>query len=394
MPLPTLRIPTSSGDGHADALHEAAEAARDVAEHVAKNAAERAATQDRPGGFPAADIDTLREVGLLAAPLPAEFGGMGLGTAPGSMHALLTVLRTIGRGSLPLGRLYEGHVNALLLIDEFGTPAQYERWAADAHDGHLFGVWNTEAPSDGVRYTVEGERVRVDGAKTFASGCAHVTRALVPGALVDGWQMAVLPLDTMDLIVEPEWWRASGMQASQSGRVDFTDATVEAEALLGAPGDYLREPAFTGGSIRFAAVQLGGAEALAEAARTHLVRLGRTEHPTHQARFGQIATALETGALWLLGASRLMDPPVGRADPGAVRAYVQMARTAVERVCLDVLEWTDRTVGARGLGTPGATERVGRDLRLYLRQPDPDGAAEAAGAYALDHTFRALGSDL
>ena len=388
MPFPILARP--AGDGRADPLDAAADAARRVADAASRRAAEA----DHPGGFPEADIEALREAGLLAAPLRGHEGGVGLGTAPGSLHALLTVLRTVGRGSLPLGRLYEGHVNALLLIDQFGTDAQRSQWAADARDGHLFGVWNTEIPADGVRYTVDGDRVRVEGAKTFASGCAHVTRPLVPGALGDGWQIAVLPLDTLDATVESEWWQAEGMRASQSGRVDVSGTTVGTGALLGTPGDYLREPAFTGGSIRFAAVQLGGAEALARAARAHLARLGRTDHAGQQARFGQITTALETGALWLLGASRLMDPPVGTPDPEAVRAYAQMARTAIERVCLDVLEWTDRTVGARGLGAPGPSERVGRDLRLYLRQPDPDGAVEAAGAYALSHDARPLGSDL
>ena len=206
--------------------------------------------------------------------------------------------------------------------------------------------------------------------------------------------MAVLPTDRFATTDEPDWWQAEGMRASRSGRVDFSGASLDAACLLGVPGDYTTEPDFTGGAIRFVAVQLGGAEALFDAARSHLRALGRTEHPVQRLRFGEVATALETGALWLLGAARVLDPPNGAPDVDAARAYVQMARVAVERVCLDVLERCDRAVGARGLGAPGASERVGRDLRLYLRQPDPDGAAMDAGAFALGRDARPLGSDL
>ena len=386
--LPSLSV--AQGDGHAPAWAGALDAAR----AVAAGAAERAAATDRPGGFPTDDVRALHDAGLLAAPLRADDDGVGLGSERGSLHALLTVLRTIGRGSLPLGRLYEGHVNALLLIDRYATDDQRQRWTADARAGHLFGVWNTEIPSDGVRYARDGDAVRVQGAKTFATGCAHVTRPLVPGALGDGWQMAVLPTDQFETVDQPETWRAEGMRASMSGRIDFSGAVLDADVLLGAPGDYLREPEFTGGSVRFAAVQLGGADALAEATGGYLRQLGRADHPTQQIRMGEVATLVETGALWLLGAARLMDPPVSAPDPGAVRAYAQMARTAVEHVCLGVMERSDRAVGARGLGQPGVLERVGRDLRLYLRQPNPDGAVEAAGAYAFEHPDAPVGSAL
>ena len=382
-PVPTLA--PGHGDGQSAPYADALDAARAVAEVAAAHAE----GDDRRGGFPEAGLAALREAGLLAAPLPVARGGLGLGTAPGSDHALYLALAEVGRGSLPLGRIWEGHVNALILIETYGTEAQRERWAADARAGHLFGVWNTEIPADGVRYTRDGDRVRVEGAKTFATGGAHVTRPLVPGALGDGWQMAVLPTDEIDVVDQPGWWRAEGMRASQSGRVDFSGAVVDADCLLGDPDVYLREPLFTGGSVRFAAVQLGGAQALADAVGAYLTGLGRTEHAVQQVRLGEIAVAVETGRLWLLGAARLAG-----ADADAVRAYAQLARTAVERACLDVLERADRAVGARGLGQPGVLERVGRDLRLYLRQPDPDGALADAGAHAAAHLRPARGSDL
>ena len=362
-----------------------------TARAFADRAAARAADADRPGAFPEADFDDLRDCGLLAAPLAAEFGGAGMGTDPARDHALYLVLREVGRGSLPVGRVFEGHVNALALIDAYGTDRQRERYAADARDGHLFGVWNTEIPTSGVRlYPLAGGGARMEGAKTFASGLGFVTRPFANGALPDGgWQMAVVPVDRVSVEEDPSWWTAEGMRASRSGRCDFSGVELDAHALVGRPGDYLREPMFTGGSVRFAAVQLGGAVALADAAADHLRQLGRTDSEVQQMRMGRVAVALETGALWLLGAARLAEAPAED-----VVAYAQAARTAIERVCLDVMEAVDRAVGARGLLPPSPIERVGRDLRLYLRQPAPDAALAAAGAALLNRPDRARGSDL
>ena len=364
----------------------------DTARAVADRAAERAARDDAPGAFPEATFDDLRQSGLLTAPLARAHGGAGLGTEPGTDHALYRVLREMGRGSLPVGRVYEGHVNALLLIDAYGTEDQKARYAADARAGHLFGVWNTEIPRDGVKlYPLAGGGARMAGAKTFASGLGFVTRPFANGALPDGgWQMAVVPVDEVEVEEDPSWWTAEGMRASRSGRCDFSGVELDAHALLGRPGDYLREPHFTGGSVRFAAVQLGGATALVEAAAAHLCQLGRTESETQRLRIGQAEVALETGALWLLGAARLAE----RGAAEDVVTYAQAARSAIEAVCLDVMRLVDRAVGARGLLPPSPVERVGRDLRLYLRQPAPDAALAAVGEAAFDRPRRAQGSDL
>jgi alkylation response protein AidB-like acyl-CoA dehydrogenase len=184
-------------------------------------------------------------------------------------------------------------------------------------------------------------------------------------------------------------WQAEGMRASASGCVNLTGLEVGPEALIGRPGDYTREPDFTGGAVRFAAVQLGGAQALLHAAANSLRQAGRTGDPHQRARMGAAAIAVETGALWLLGTARLWE---GGAAPDAIVAYAQMTRTAIERVCLDVLELVDRSVGARGLLPPSPVERVGRDLRLYLRQPAPDATLDAVGEAVLDRPGLALGS--
>ena len=107
----------------------------------------QAAETDVVGAFPTLEFDWLRVAGLLAANLPAALGGADL-HQPAATLALLRVLQHIGRGNLAVGRIYEGHLNALLLIQQLGTAAQVARYAADARAGRLFWDWNTEMPVD------------------------------------------------------------------------------------------------------------------------------------------------------------------------------------------------------------------------------------------------------
>ena len=349
--------------------------------------------------MPVREVQLLADAGLLAAPVPRAFGGLGLGTEAGDTVSLLALLAEIGRGNLSLGRIYEGHVNALQLIAAYGTRTQLERAAEDARDGRcLFGVWNTEA-ADGVTFEPAGAgRYRLSGAKTFASGAGVVARALVTGRLPDGgWQICVVPMDRVTTQTDSSWWRPIGMHGSASFKVDFGGVEIRQDALVGAPGDYQRQPWLSGGAIRFAAVQLGGAEALFDAARAELRSLGRDGDPHQRARFGQLAIGIEGGRLWLRGAAPFMDLALAAARDGRLDAatgerfvgYVNMARSAIERICLDTIELVERSVGVRGLLAPHPIERLVRDLTIYLRQPVPDAALTDAGRYALESTASA-----
>ncbi|HEY4250809.1 MAG TPA: acyl-CoA dehydrogenase family protein [Roseomonas sp.] len=324
--------------------------------------AEAAAT-DRDGGFPADGIATLHRLGILAAPPPDR------GAEP-----LAMILRLLGRANLSLGRLFEGHVNALRLIRTYGHADQYRRCAEDARDGCLFAVWNTddrEAPlrlRDGM----------LRGRKVLCSGAGHVARALVTArdAPDAAPQMLLLPLSPGER-ADTTGWDALGMRGSISGSVDFSGLPIEGHHI-GGPGDYERQPEFTAGAWRFAAVQCGGIEALLGALRAHHRRTGRGGDPHQAARLGQAAIAAETARLWVEAAAR-------RAGEGAADAasYTNLARTAVERAALDMLELAQRSIGLAGFMAGHPLERVSRDLMTYLRQPAPDAALVAAAAHVL-----------
>ncbi|KZB97786.1 Dibenzothiophene desulfurization enzyme C [Methylobacterium radiotolerans] len=352
-----------------------------AARQAAATAAARAADHDRDGGFPTEDVADLARLGLLAATVPSDAGGAGLGEEPGARR-LAAVLRLVGYGSLALGRLYEGHVNALQLVARYGSPDQRERLFADARDGHLFGVWNTEPPGGGLALEEGPDGMRLTGVKTFASGAGFVTRALVTSRdpSGSGTVMLVVPLKPGargDLSA----WRAHGMRASATGTLDFAGIAVAADDVLGGPDDYFRQPDFSGGAWRFVAVQVGGIESVFDAWRGHLAATGRGGDPHQLARLGEGAIAVEGARLWVEHAAQTISD--GVLPPERVVALVNLARLAVERAGLDVLQLAQRSVGLQGFLRPHPLERLSRDLATYLRQPGPDRALTAAAEEVL-----------
>ena len=357
--------------------YDALSAAREVAEI----AASRADAQDRDDGFPAEDVADLARNGLLAAPIPRAEGGAGLGEEPES-GILADVMRLVGYGSLALGRLYEGHVNALQLVARYGTSDQRTRLFEDATAGHLFGVWNTEPPRGGLMVVGTGAFRDLKGCKTFASGAGFVTRALVTGGHVAGEEpvMLVVPLEAGER-ADLSSWHPHGMCASATGTLDFTGITVPTDAILGDAGDYHRQPHFSGGAWRFAAVQLGGIEAVFDAWRGHLANTGRGCDPHQLARLGEGAIAVEGARLWVKQTARTVSEEV--LPPERIVAFVNLARLAVERAGLDVLQLAQRSVGLQGFLCGHPLERLSRDLATYLRQPAPDRALTTAASEIL-----------
>lgn len=355
--------------------------------------AARAATLDADGCFPAHDIAGLAEAGLLAATLPSALGGAGLGTEPAGALPLARVLRLIGRASLPLGRLYEGHVNALRLALRDGTAAQRAAAARDARAGLLFAVWNTEAPGDPplALHPAGPGRWRLEGRKVLCSGAGHVPRALVTarpgGDPAQPARMVLLDLPPDGSRADLAPWTAQGMRASATGAMEFSGIEIDEAALIGPPGAYLRQPDFSAGAWRFAAVQLGGAEALAEALRAQHRRSGRGGDPHQAARFGEVAIALETARLWVQAAAERAEAAV----PDAADTYTNLARNAVEQAAMSLLALVQRSVGLGAFLRPAPMERIARDLATYLRQPAPDRALTAAAAALLADDTTELG---
>jgi alkylation response protein AidB-like acyl-CoA dehydrogenase len=342
--------------------------------------ADRANGCDSEGAFPTQDAVVLRRIGLLRAFAPAALGGYDFHDRWDYVAALFDCLRLLGRSNLSLGRIFEGHVNAILLIDRYGDEVARDHLKTALAAGRLFGVWNTE-PLPGMTLAPTAFAWRLAGSKNYATGAGHLDFAVITARLPDGSkQMLVVPVGEQKDRAHPELWKVSGMRATVSGTHDFSGLELDTRCLLGIPGDYEREPMFTAGAWRFTAVQLGGIEALTRMLRDCMVAGPLAESPIHRARFARVVANARTAFQWVREAARRTE-----LNPGlSAGPFVLMTRGIVEDAALEVIEAVQRCVGTRAFFSGNPIDRMMRDLQLYLRQPVPDQARDRAAAAWLE----------
>ena len=294
-----------------------------------------------------------------------------------SLLRLLGLLYDIGRADLPLGRLVEGHVDALQIVSRYGTAGQRAAAATAARGGGAFGVWNADQPGDPT--TLDGNRL--SGAKAFASGAGILSHALISVDAPGGRQLVLLDLDQVAPDIDRSWWRVSGMRRSETHIACWRDQPVTDGALIGRPGDYVREPWFSGGAIRFAAVQAGGIAAIVDQTRDHLIEHQRDRDPHQKARLAELYRTAQSAADAVARAARAW----GTDDIARTLAQVAAARAAVYAAGESVLTLAPAAVGVQAMFLDHPLSATLTDLTVYLRQPAPDlqrdrvGDAVAAG---------------
>ncbi len=358
-----------------------------MTDHLHQKIAANAVNIDQEGCFPEQEFKWMAAEGLLSITNPDAL----LDFNKSKTATLLQLLKKTGSANLSVGRIYEGHINALLLIALYGNPIQKKTWFKEAEkEQKLFGVWNTQA-ENGVRIHDLGDGYyRLEGSKTFCSGSGWINRPLVTGELVSpdkrGWQMCIIPTEKVKpILTDSSFWQPLGMRASASFKMDFTGIEIQEKDLLGEPDSYYREPFFSGGSVRFAAVQLGGATAIFAEAQRFLRMMNRLDDPFQRARMAEMAYLIESGNLWLNEAGKKADQWISEnTSPEKIIAHAGLLRTFTEEICTRVMHLAGQCVGARGLMRTDAFERIYRDLTLYLKQPGPDATLTQIGGYVLN----------
>lgn len=333
----------------------------------------------------AADVDArlssdallaIRERGLIIAPFPVAFGGEGL---IGALRVadLCSVLRLLGAGDLSVARVFEGHVNAVALVCRFGREDQVGVLAEQVATGSLSGVWGAE-DAQGLQATSVNGGWRLEGRKILASGAGLIRCPVVTASSPDGQILCLLDFN-QDQRVDLSRWTAQGMRSSATGTVDLSGIVVPASRIIGTPGDFMRQPHFSGGAWRFCAVHLGAMERLVDLFQDHLIARHRDSDPYQLQRVAHCIAATASARFWIERSARLLAAEDETSE--SIVAHTNLTRMVTERAALDVMEAIQRGVGLGAFIRPNPIERVSRDLSTYLRQPVPDMAmAHAASA--------------
>ncbi|MEA2373071.1 MAG: hypothetical protein QOH12_3465 [Solirubrobacteraceae bacterium] len=332
-------------------------------EPVITEIAEHAPELDRAPAFPTAAFAALGRAGLLAGGLPyAEE---------------LRLVRTVARADGSVGRILDGHLNAverLRLLDPRADDLP------QIESGRLWlGLWGADPlAGEGDPAIVAGRpgHWHLTGSKVFCSGAGGVHRAAVlargPGPDPARWLVYVDLSDGVQ--VDRTWFRGFGMRASESHRVTFDQARIL--AVLGDPGELSRDPWFSRDAIRTAATWAGMADTALNGALQSL-RARPRPGDLEALAAGRMLTAHKTIDLWMAAAA-------AETDPDALTELSVHLRDAVSLAATTILDEAARACGSRPFALGSSLDRARRDLQLLLLQHRLDPLVARRGLNALE----------
>jgi len=351
---------------------------------VVARISEGAAERDADPAFPHHPFRALLEVGLLALPVPDPPQTRG---RRATFEEEWRVLRAVARADGSVGRIFDGHLNAVERVSVLTPePLRTRELEAVASGELILGVWGADPiPGEGApARIVETESGPVlEGVKTFCSGSTGLDRALVAVRGADETPgpplLAYVDLKSGGFEVDRAWFRGSGMRSSESHRVVFSGATVL--AVLGEPGELVREPYFARDAVRTAVTWAGIADLAVDAALEILAAKYAKREPDEVVSLaaGKMLSAQKTMDRWLEYAAREAD-----ADPEKTLAgFSTELRASVAACCRKILDEAARACGSHPFVTAGPLDRARRDLELFLLQHRLEPALVRTGRRAI-----------
>jgi len=349
-----------------------------LAETLAEELATHASEHDRDASFPHEGIDALKRAGYFTAPIPVEYGGLGVT----SVHDVLVASSRLARGDASVAIGVNMHLVVVLNI--------VRRWqtavaAGDVRRVAAFGGWLKGIVLDGVvmaaaisehgqdltRPTTTATRTpsgwRIDGRKAFctmspAATVLHTAVTFVDDDGVERYGYAPVPPDAAGVEVHGDW-DALGMRASGSHSVTFAGVEVPHSALRGGflAGDaeaYMDRNLVAG--LFHASASLGIAESAASVAARAIAARGE---PDGRTRSLVAENAIELGACraTLSRAATLVDGP--HEDLVALFAQAQAAKTFVNEYSARIVDRALALSGGAGYLNGHPLARAYRDVR-------------------------------
>jgi alkylation response protein AidB-like acyl-CoA dehydrogenase len=315
----------------------------------------------------------------------------------------IALVRALAGVDASTARIVDGHFNGVERLYLHAPENLRERELEAVAGGTLLlGVWGADpALGEGSPATIErgadGALV-LRGVKTFCSGAGGVQRALVLARDEQGARRVAYVDASRDLQIDRDWYRASGLRASESHRVEFHDAPVL--ATLGGENELIREPYFSRDAVRTAATWAGIADCILRATLTGLRDVSLDDLQLHAV--GRMRVALGTIDRWLAHAEVRLELPAGRAGVrseaseraredlsptslnGGAGALAVECRVAIADAAREIAAQAMRACGARALVGGGILDRARRDLDLFVLQHRLDPKLLSLGRLAFE----------
>jgi alkylation response protein AidB-like acyl-CoA dehydrogenase len=324
--------------------------------------------------FPAESFAALRGAGV-----PQLAGKRG----SASFAAELSLIRAVAASDASVARILDGHFNGVERLAMCVSGGLRDVELALVRSGELLlGVWGADpSPGEGPParlVTSPGGGLAVSGLKTFCSGAGGVQRALVVVRDAEERRRLVYLDPSEHVEIDRRWYRASGLRASESHRVEFHETPVL--AVLGGVDELVRQPWLARDSLRTAATWAGIADGLLAATRQAVAPVALDDLRLHAV--GRMRLAQASIDRWLEHACAVLgdEHALEDAKPSLLAGE---CRLAIAEAARTIAAESARVCGSRALAGGGALDRGRRDLDLFLLQHRLDPVLVELGAAAL-----------
>ncbi|MFC9228745.1 acyl-CoA dehydrogenase family protein [Streptomyces decoyicus] len=371
------------------------------AAEVAAVLATDAVARDRAGATPYAEVQLLKDSGLVSLLGPTAHGGAGQ-----DWPTAYRVIREVSKADGSIGQLLGYHYLWNWAARLVGTREQWEHVEAEAarHQWFFGGAVNPRDKDVVVRD--EGETLVFTGRKSFSTGSKVSDVTVLEGVLegTDAHVFAIVPSDSAGLTFHDDWDNI-GQRLTESGGVTLDGVRAPWSAAAGYVDKAFRPRVYNTLNVPtiqlvFAHFYLGIAAGALETAAVYTRTKARSWlHGGHE-RAADEPYVIDiygdlTGKLWAAEAladrvseegQRLHDDPdaVTEQDRGEFEVRVAAVKARATEVALEVTQRIFEVTGARSTASAEGLDRFWRNVRTHTLHDPVAYKRREVGRFVLD----------
>lgn len=332
---------------------------------------------DETAAFPRALVKEAAALGLMGVTIDPTWGGGGR-----DYVAYALAVEALARASAVVAVI--AAVNNSLVAEplaEFGSNGQKETWLRRLVSGDALGSFalseefagsdaanqQTLAAPDGRGFRLRGRKVWVANAE--AADVALVFATTEPGRRGRGICAFLIPMNAAGL-TRVAIADSLGVRGLGCMDIELKDVHVDADAMLGAPGDGFRVAmwALDGGRVAIAAQALGVGAAALDAALEHAKTREAFGQPIAnyeaiQWMLADMATELDAARLLTLKAADVRARQSRRSGPSPGRVDAAMAKLLASESAHRAADKAMQILASQGYRRGSDVERLFRDVR-------------------------------
>ncbi|MGW0158123.1 SfnB family sulfur acquisition oxidoreductase [Mycobacterium sp. NPDC003323] len=379
-----------------------------IAAELSAAFAEDAAIRDAERALPHAYVQRLKDSGLLALSVPAEYGGIA---APATV--LAEVFRLLAHGDPSLAQIPHSHYAFVEALRLQGTAAQKSFFYEKIRSGALLANAQSERGPhpidvDATTLSRDGENYVLQGRKYYSTGALFadwiVVRASLPGAAGQTptsstpKALAFIPADTDGLRVVDDW-DGMGQRTTASGTVILDTVRVPTAQVVPFTPIFSRPSTFGArAQLLHTAIDVG----IATAALTEGVRQAGKARPHFEAGVdvaaddptvahiaGELTVTVRGAQALLAEAARAVDAAaqdLTEDSAAAASIAVATAKVAATRASLEASSTLFELGGTRSAGGAANLARYWRDARTHTLHDATRWKLQHIGRYTLSGT--------